>query len=90
MRLNLHFPVLAPIAEILSPFKKQKNGNSALYELQFLNLMRTRHIEERLSPEMLDGVCLLCTEERPHNYDRRLFAEYLNSKCGSVTIEHVH
>src|SRR5580658_8570643 len=73
----VHLPELAPTAEILDPYKKAKNGDWALYERQFLDLMRERHIERTMSREILDGSCLLCSEEKPHHCHRRLVAEYL-------------
>ena len=85
----VHLPVLAPTAEILDPYKKQKNGDWALYERQFIDLMRQRRIEETLSPEMLDGGCLLCSEEKPHHCHRRLVAEYLKEQWGGVEVEHI-
>src|ERR1035441_9842461 len=42
----IHLPQLAPTAEILDPYKKQKNGDWPLYERQFLELMRERHRSE--------------------------------------------
>src|ERR1017187_9087792 len=58
----LHLPELAPTAEILDPYKKQKDGDWAVYERQFLDLMRSRRIEDSVSRETLDGACLLCSE----------------------------
>ena len=60
-------------------YKKLKNGDWALYELQFLDLMRARKIEEKISPGVLDAGCLLCSEEKPHHCHRRLVAEYLKT-----------
>jgi uncharacterized protein (DUF488 family) len=85
----IHMPALAPTAEILDPYKKRKNGDWALYERQFLDLMRARKIEEKISPGMLDGGCLLCSEEKPHHCHRRLVAEYLKKEWGDVEIEHI-
>lgn len=85
----VHLPMLAPTAEILDPYKKQKNGDWPLYERQFLDLMKARQIEEQLSPDLLDGGCLLCSEEKPHHCHRRLVAEYLKDKWGNVEIEHI-
>lgn len=85
----LHLPLLAPTAQILDPYKKQKNGDWPLYERQFLDLMEERRIEQMLSPELLDGACLLCSEEKPHHCHRRLVAEYLKGKWGDVKIEHL-
>ena len=84
----IHLPELAPTAEILDPYKKAKNGDWQLYERQFLDLMRARHIETT-SREILDGGCLLCSEEKPHYCHRRLVAEYLREQWGDVQIEHI-
>jgi hypothetical protein len=59
-----------------------------LYERQFLDLMRSRHIENT-SRELLDGACLLCSEETPHHCHRRLVAEYLKQHWRDVEIEHI-
>src|SRR5687767_3431886 len=68
----VHVPTLAPTADILDPYKKRKNGDWLLYERQFIELMRERRIEKTLSPELLDGSCLLCSEESPEHCHRRL------------------
>lgn len=85
----LHLPELAPTADILDPYKKQKGGDWDLYERQFIDLMKSRRIEETIRPELLDGGCLLCSEEKPHHCHRRLVAEYLKEKWGAVEIEHI-
>jgi uncharacterized protein (DUF488 family) len=84
----MHLPQLAPTSEILDPYKKQKNGDWRLYEQQFLALMEARHIEQ-IEPTILDGACLLCSEEKPHNCHRRLVAEYLKERWTDVQIEHL-
>src|SRR6266851_1443473 len=84
----LHIPNLAPTKEMLDAYKKQK-GDWGLYEREFLDLMRKRKIEDTTSPEMLDGCCLLCSEEKPHHCHRRLIAEYLKDSWGNVDIEHI-
>ena len=85
----LHLPELAPTADILDPYKKQKGGDWDLYERQFIDLMKSRRIEETIRPELLDSGCLLCSEEKPHHCHRRLVAEYLKEKWGTVEIEHI-
>jgi uncharacterized protein (DUF488 family) len=85
----VHVPDLAPTADILDPYKKQKNGDWPLYERQFLDLMSARHVEDKLAHDLLDGGCLLCSEEKPHHCHRRLVAEYLKDKWGNVEIEHI-
>lgn len=84
----IHNLDLAPTPDILNAYKKQK-GDWELYERQFLYLMRSRRIEETVTREMLDGACLLCSEEKPHHCHRRLVAEYLKEKWGDVEIEHI-
>lgn len=84
----VYLPELAPTADILDRYKKVKNGDWQLYERQFLELMQSRHIEG-ISREILDGGCLLCSEERPHHCHRRLVAEYLKENWGNVQIEHL-
>jgi uncharacterized protein (DUF488 family) len=84
----VHLPELAPTAEILNAYKKQKNGDWELYELRFSELMRSRHMENT-PREILDGGCLLCSEEKPDRCHRRLVAEYLKERWGDVDIEHI-
>ena len=84
----VHLPELAPTADILNAYKKQKNGDWELYERRFLDLMRSRQIE-KLPREVLDGGCLLCSEERPDHCHRRLVAEYLKEHWGEIEIEHI-
>src|SRR5260370_3764314 len=83
----VHVPDLAPTSDILDPFKKQKNGDWSLYERQFLDLMRSRRIEESVPRDLLDGGCLLCSEETPDQSHRRLVAEYLKEKWGALEIQ---
>jgi uncharacterized protein (DUF488 family) len=84
----VHLPQLAPTADILDPYKKAKNGDWPLYERQFLDLMRSRRIED-LPRDTLDGGCLLCSEEKPHHCHRRLVAEYLKQHWSDVEIQHI-
>jgi uncharacterized protein (DUF488 family) len=83
----LHFPILAPTGDILTAFKKEK-GDWDLYQSRFLNLMAERQIESRLTPQMLDEACLLCSEDTPHHCHRRLVCEYLNTKWDNALKVH--
>ncbi|OIP29535.1 MAG: hypothetical protein COW04_02920 [Deltaproteobacteria bacterium CG12_big_fil_rev_8_21_14_0_65_43_10] len=84
----VHLPNLAPTQDILDAYKKCK-GDWGLYESQFLELMTMRQIEDKISREVLDGGCLLCSEDKPHHCHRRLVAEYLKEKWGDVEIDHI-
>ena len=84
----VHMPALAPTADILEAYKKRK-GDWSVYEHEFLSLMRSRRIEGIVSPDLLDGGCLLCSEEKPDHCHRRLVAEYLTEKWGNVEIGHL-
>ena len=84
----VHLPELAPTQELLDRYKKRR-GSWAEYETEFLQLMARRRIEEQLPPELLDGGCLLCSEPTPDRCHRRLVAEYLAGKWGTVTIQHL-
>lgn len=84
----IHVPSLAPTKDILDAYKKHK-GEWELYERQFLSLMRSRRVEDSTRSELVDGSCLLCSEERPHQCHRRLVAEYLREHWGDVDINHI-
>jgi uncharacterized protein (DUF488 family) len=85
----IHDPLLAPTDEILRAYKKEK-GDWKTYERAFLDLMKNRAIEKRLTPQMLDGACLLCSEATPHHCHRRLVCEYLNDRWnGSLNVKHL-
>ena len=84
-----HQPLLAPTVSMLKSFKKEK-GDWGAYETSFLALMAERKIENCMTPEMLDGACLLCSEAKPHHCHRRLICEYLNERWdGSLTVRHL-
>jgi uncharacterized protein (DUF488 family) len=84
----VHLLDLAPTKDLLDAYKKQK-GDWETYEKQFLELMSDRQIEQTVSPEFVDGSCLLCSEAKPHYCHRRLVAEYLNGKWGNIQICHL-
>ena len=83
----VHDPRLAPTQQMLDAYKKH-GGEWASYERQFLDLMRSRHIED-IDRSTLDGGCLLCSEDKPHHCHRRLVAEYLRDTWGQVEIIHL-
>lgn len=84
----VHLPELAPTKDILDAYKKN-DGDWAVYEKQFIELMATRRVEEKVDKSLLDGGCLLCSEPTPENCHRRLVAEYLKDKWDGVEIQHL-
>ncbi len=79
---------LAPTKELLDAYKKHK-GEWSVYEAGFLELMANRRIEDTISKELLDGACLLCSEDEPSHCHRRLVAEYLARCWGDVEITNI-
>ncbi len=84
----LHLPVLAPSKELLEAYRKSRGGWPA-YQSGFLQLITERKIEKHLSRELINGGCLLCSEEAPDHCHRRLVAEYLADKWGNIEISHL-
>jgi uncharacterized protein (DUF488 family) len=85
----VHQPILAPTDVMLKSYKTEK-GDWDTYERRFLALMAERQIEKRVTPDMLDGTCLLCSEPTAHHCHRRLVCDYLNAKWGgSLKVGHL-
>jgi uncharacterized protein (DUF488 family) len=84
----IHILDLAPTKDILDEYKKNK-GDWTIYEKKFLKLISQRQIEKKVSSEILNNSCLLCSEDKPHHCHRRLVAEYLNNKLGNINISHL-
>lgn len=79
---------LAPTQDLLDRYKKGDRDWPA-YERDFTALIEGRRIETTVPRELLDGACLLCSEDKPHHCHRRLVAEYLRDRWGNVEIEHL-
>ena len=84
----VHLAELAPTQQIMDEYRKHK-ADWNLYERQFIDLMIARRIESKVARELLEGACLLCSEDKPSHCHRRLVAEYLRDKWGDVEIEHI-
>lgn len=83
-----HRTELAPTQEMFDAYRKQR-GEWTDYERRFLELMASRHIEQTLSRDAVEGACLLCSEDKAHHCHRRLVAEYLKEKWGDLEIVHL-
>jgi uncharacterized protein (DUF488 family) len=84
----VHMPILAPTKDILDGYKKN-GGDWSAYERKFVDLVKNRKIESKISREVLSGACLLCSEPTPHHCHRRLVAEYLSDKWRDIDIHHL-
>jgi uncharacterized protein (DUF488 family) len=79
---------LAPTQAMLDRYRGG-GRDWAAYEREFRALIAKRAIERTLPRELVDGACLLCSEDRPHHCHRRVVAEYLRERWGDVAIEHL-
>jgi uncharacterized protein (DUF488 family) len=84
----VHEPKLAPAQEHLDAYKKEK-GDWSVYEKSFLALMERRHVEDAVTPDMLDQACLLCSEHEPQHCHRRLVVDYLSARWGGIQVVHL-
>ena len=84
----IHKPELAPTKEILDAYKKEHIDWSG-YERQFRQLLIERHVENLVTPQLVDKACFLCSEPKPDKCHRRLVAEYLREHWGNVQITHL-
>jgi uncharacterized protein (DUF488 family) len=81
-------PDLAPTADILDAYKKH-DGDWAVYEDQFLELMDKRRIQDNISRDIFREGCLLCSEHLPDHCHRRLVIEYLQRHWGVIDATHL-
>lgn len=84
----LHAPELAPTTDILDAYKKY-DGDWAVYEEQFLELMDKRRIQDAVSRDIFREGCLLCSEHLPEHCHRRLVIEYLQRHWGAIDATHL-
>jgi uncharacterized protein (DUF488 family) len=84
----VHLPQLAPTKDMLGAYKRGQIDWTS-YERSFLDLMAERSVEESVPRELVDGGCLLCSEDKPHHCHRRLVAEYLQQCWGNLDIHHL-
>ena len=84
-----HTPELAPDEALFADYRK-KGLKWDAFEPRFLDIMAKRKIEEQFNPADLEGACLLCSEDTPHNCHRRLVVEYLEDRWGqSLNVTHL-
>jgi len=80
-------PELAPTAEILDAFRRDKDWDA--YVAAFEALMDERGVPAMLDPAAFDRACLLCSEPAPDRCHRRLVAERLQAAWPDVEVRHL-
>ncbi len=85
----VHELLLAPTQDMLDTYKKER-GLWSEYEKEFLELMASRKIEERIDRSLFEvPATLLCSEPTAENCHRRLVVEYLQGKWTDLTVKHL-
>ena len=84
----VHLTELAPTQPMLDEYKKN-GGAWSEYEIEFLELLRERRIQDTLDKSMLESACLLCSEETATHCHRRLVVEYLQKCWGNLEFSHL-
>ena len=86
----IHAPELSPTKEMLRAYRKGELSWEK-YEIEFLNLMSIRNIQNKFKPGFFDNSCLLCSEHKPHNCHRKLVVDYLNNHWEiRLTVKHLY
>ena len=82
-------PELAPEESMLKEYRKTKDWDK--YARSYMELIRSRQSEKRISPELFEkGIVLLCSEPKADHCHRRLAAEYLaRLKSSNTRIVHL-
>lgn len=85
----IHEPLLAPSQDMLDRYKKH-GGSWEEYEIEFLDLMASRQIEQEIDRTIFQPrTVLLCSEPTPDRCHRRLVVEYLAERWGDVRAVHL-
>jgi uncharacterized protein (DUF488 family) len=83
-----HYPLLAPDDELLTAYQG-KTITWPDYEQRYIELLRSRRVEQSIDRDTLDRGCLLCSEPTAGQCHRRLAAEYLAQRLGGITLCHL-
>lgn len=84
-----HDDFLAPTKTLLDGYKKETISWQE-YETIYRQILEDRIIADRVTPEMYDHACLLCSEPTADRCHRRLAAEYLAELFAASSLRIVH
>ena len=79
---------LAPTKEMLTRIRS-KELSWKEYEVEYLQLIKSRKIEKKIDIPKLHNTCLLCSEHTPEQCHRRLLAEYFKTLNDNIEIVHL-
>jgi uncharacterized protein (DUF488 family) len=84
----VHEAEFAPTKNLLEKYRK-KEMTWAEYEIDYLNLLDMRKINQKVNVQALHKNCLLCSEHTAEKCHRRLLAEYLQHTNNDIKIIHL-
>jgi len=84
----VHLSLLAPDQRMLDAYRKD-GGTWVDYEIAFNRLMAQRNIGASLPVSILDGSCLLCSEEKPDFCHRRLVSDIAQHLYPELEVRHL-
>lgn len=84
----IHELDFAPTRELLEKYRKKQISWDE-YSKEYLDLIKSRRLENKVEAEDLDHACLLCSEDLPEKCHRRLLAEYFKEKYPEIEVIHL-
>lgn len=84
----IHRVDLAPTKDLLKRYRDKKITWEE-YGREYLDLLKSRAIDQSVHVEELDHSCLLCSENSEEHCHRRLLAEYLKEQFSDIQVYHL-
>lgn len=87
----IHDTRFAPTKELLDDYKKSKITWQD-YEIKFNEIINERNLKDIIFKEYkekIDGICLLCSEDKATCCHRRLVAEFIKELIPDIEIVHL-
>jgi uncharacterized protein (DUF488 family) len=84
----IHIPNLAPTEDMLKRYQ-DKTLSWEAYEKDFKDLLEMRNAIKDIKQDLIDDVCLLCSEPTADYCHRRLAAEYIKNHFKNTAIVHL-
>jgi len=78
----------APTKDMLERYRKKQISWDE-YTDEYIALIKSRGVQNKVRPKDLDHACFLCSEHMPEKCHRRLLAEYLRDSYPEIQIIHL-